>query len=100
MDSISASKLQASSKPSESSSKCHRYRHHRHPHNGRFTSEEKATRRTTNRITAVGALSGAAVGALLIGGGLGAVIGGVTVGLVTRGAVLSKQDRREPAKIY
>ena len=77
--------------------KCHLHyrRHFQH------TKESPEMRRATNRITALGAISGAAVGSVLIGSGFGILLGGVTAGLVTRGAIKSnRKDRREPAKIY
>ena len=50
----------------------------------------------------IGAISGAAIGSVVIGGGLGMVIGGVTVALVARRAIKSYRsvDRRQPATVY
>ena len=73
--------------------------HHRH--HFQHSKESPEMRRATNRITALGVVSGAAVGSVLIGSGFGILLGGVTAGLVTRGAIkFNRKDRREPAKIY
>ena len=56
----------------------------------------------SRRIMTIGAISGAAVGSILVGGPLGMAIGGVTVALVARNAIKSYRsvDRRQPATVY